>query len=87
MAFAILNLLDILTTLYAGFALEANPVVVSLGVEGWLLSKVLLVGYFLTTAKLFDVLGCAVLNRYYKAMMTGIYATVVLWNIRYLILR
>jgi len=89
MLFTTLCLLDLLTTYAFGMECEANPIVqdilVQYGFLGFVLGKALLVAYFVISAKIMDYVyrpGA----RIYRAIMCGIGATVVLWNIRFLIL-
>lgn len=89
-AFALLNLADLLTTWAAGTCYEMNPatrrLLAQYGLWGFAVSKVLLVAYFTGTATLMRRLGFRVLLRYYRAIMIGIYAVTVAWNVRYLLL-
>lgn len=85
MAFAVLSLLDILTTLYVGFEFEMNPVVASMGVTRWIVVKVLLVLCFDISTRLFRSMW-PVLKRYYVNTAIGISATVVMWNLRSIVL-
>ena len=87
-AFAVLNLLDALTTYLGGIQNESNQVVVSIGggMLGLLAIKVLLIVYFAATI--------AILRKWSStlALVTlrigiAIYVVTVAWNIRYLVLR
>jgi len=89
-AFALLNLADLVTTWIAGTRYEMNPATQRLlaqyGLWGFAVAKVLLVGYFVATATLMRRLGFRLLLRYYRAIMIWIYAVTVAWNVRYLLL-
>ena len=84
-AFAVLSLLDILTTLYVGFEFEMNPVVISLGVTRWIVVKALLVVWFAISSPLCTYLW-PVLGHLYQRTAVGIGIITVAWNIRALLL-
>ncbi|HUX76969.1 MAG TPA: hypothetical protein VMY40_10060 [Anaerolineae bacterium] len=90
MIFAVLSLLDLLTTYLGGLHNEMNPVtwlvLERYGLLGFALGKVALTAYFVITAKLIGLFH----ERWaasYRGIMCGIGAVVVAWNVRYLVLR
>ena len=89
MIFLLLNVLDLMTTLAGGLQNEANPfgqfLIARWGFLGLVAGKVVLVAYYAgSTALMRRVWRPGA--RAYNKLMIAIMFTVVVWNVRYLLL-
>ncbi|MBU1066949.1 hypothetical protein KKE60_04145 [Patescibacteria group bacterium] len=91
-AYALVNVLDLLTTYIAGVQNEANPIVKRIleqyGFPGFALGKVLVIVYFVIIVYLFKWIRFPkVVVDFYQRLSICLIVVIVAWNVRYLILR
>lgn len=90
MIFALLNILDLLTTHIGGIQNEANPIgqllIARYGFLGLVAGKALILGWFAVSTSLLKWMQCP-LEKPYRDLLGVLYTILVAWNVRYLILR